>query len=70
LLKALEDIEEYQQISANIQIKQYLMDTRNDLKHMVKVVNMRRSILTHIDIICDITWSWVVLKDYIRLMQQ
>lgn len=70
LLKALEEIEEYQQISMNIQIKQYLLDTRNDLKHMVKVVNMRRSILTHIDIICDITWSWVVLKDYIRLMQQ
>lgn len=70
LLKALEDIEEYEQISMNIQIKQYLADTRNDLKHMVKVVNMRRAILTHIDIITDFTWSWVALKDYIRLMQQ
>ena len=36
---------------------------------MVKVVNMRRSVLTYIDIICDITWSWVALKDYIKLMQ-
>lgn len=70
LLKALEDIEEYQEVGSNIQIKQYLFDTRNDLKHMVKVVNMRRSVLTHIDIISDITWSWVALKDYIRLMQQ
>jgi WASH complex subunit strumpellin len=48
LLKALEDIEQYHQISSNIQIKQYLHDTRKDLKHMVKVVNMKKSITTHI----------------------
>ena len=62
-------MEQYNQVSSNIQIKQYLHDTRIDLKHMVKVVNMKKSITTHIEIITDITWSWTALKDYIHLMQ-
>jgi hypothetical protein len=37
---------------------------------MVKLVNIKRSTLSHIEIISDITWSWVVLQDYIRLMQK
>jgi len=47
-----------------------LFDTRNDLDHMVKIVNIKNSTITSIDIITDITWSWVALKDYIKLMQQ
>lgn len=70
LVKALEDIEQYQQISASIQIKQYLFDTRKDLDHMMKVVNINRSTLTSIEIICDITWSWIAMQDYIRIMQK
>jgi WASH complex subunit strumpellin len=37
---------------------------------MVKIVNIKNSTITSIDIITDITWSWVALKDYIKLMQQ
>lgn len=37
---------------------------------MVKLVGIKKSTLTHIEIISDITWSWIVLKDYTRLMQK
>ena len=37
---------------------------------MIKLVSIKKSTLTHIEIISDITWSWIVLKDYIRLMQK
>ncbi len=69
-IKALEDIEEYQQVSSKIQVKTYLHDTRNDLDHMIKLVSIKKSTLTHIEIISDITWSWIALKDYTRLMQK
>lgn len=69
-IKALEDIEEYHQVNSKIQVKTYLQDTRNDLDHMVKLVNIKRSTLSHIQIISDITWSWIALQDYIRLMQK
>jgi WASH complex subunit strumpellin len=69
-IKALEDIEEYNQVGSRIQVKTYLQDTRRDLDHMVKIVNIKNSTLTHIEIISDITWSWIALKSYIRLMQK
>jgi WASH complex subunit strumpellin len=47
-IKALEDIEQYHQISSSIQIKQYLFDTKNDLDHMIKIVNVKKSTLTSI----------------------
>ena len=69
-IKALEDIEEYNQVGSRIQVKSYLQDTRNDLNHMVKIVNIKKTTLAHIEIISDITWSWIALKQYIRLMQK
>lgn len=69
-VKALEDIEEYPQVSAKIQVKTYLHDTRKDLDHMIKLVNVKPSTLTHIEVISDITWSWIVLKEYTKLMQK
>lgn len=47
-IKALEDIEEYNQVNSKIQVKTYLSDTRNDLDHMVKIVNIKQSTLAHI----------------------
>jgi hypothetical protein len=37
---------------------------------MVKIVNIKKSTITFIDIITDVTWSWIVLQDYIKLMQK
>lgn len=37
---------------------------------MVKLANVKNSHLTSIDIISDITWSWRVLKDYIKYIQK
>lgn len=70
LISSLEDIEQYHQISSSIQIKQYLFDTRKDLDHMVKLANVKNSHLTSIEIISDITWSWLALKDYIKYIQK
>ena len=37
---------------------------------MIKVVNVKKSTLTFIEIISDITWSWIALKDYIKYIQK
>ena len=48
LIKALEDIEQYYQISNNLQIKAYLMETRMNLKHMIRTVNIKKQVLIHL----------------------
>lgn len=70
VIDSLNDIEQYQQISSSIQIKQYLQDTKNDLDHMIKLANIKRLHITAIEIISDITWSWTALKDYIKYIQK
>lgn len=70
VVESLKDIEQYHQISSSIQIKEYLFETCRDLEHMIKLANVKKSHLTSIDIISDITWSWVVLKDYIKYIQK
>lgn len=37
---------------------------------MIKLANVKKSHLTSIDIISDITWSWIALKDYIKYIQK
>ncbi|KAL4459953.1 hypothetical protein ABPG74_003479 [Tetrahymena malaccensis] len=70
LTEALDDIEQYNVMSENIQIKQYLLDTKKDLKRMVRIVNIQEEYLTHIDLISDITYSWQSLQGiYVINMQ-
>jgi WASH complex subunit strumpellin len=37
---------------------------------MVKLANVKKSHLTSIDIISDVTWIWIVLRDYIKPIQK
>lgn len=69
LSKALEDIEQYHQIAGSIQVKTYLHETRADLKHMMRIANIRPILLTHISFITDISYSWQCLKQFQGMMQ-
>ncbi|CAD8147536.1 unnamed protein product [Paramecium pentaurelia] len=69
LIQALEDIEQYPQISTSIQVKHYLNETRKDLTHMVKIVHIKSTLPSHISYIADFSYSWQCLKGYKDLMQ-
>jgi len=70
LIKALEDVEQFQQISDNLQIKSYLFETRQCLKHMVRTVQIRNQVLINLAQISDCSYAWQSLKEYRDLMQQ
>ena len=48
LIKALEDVEQFHQISDNLQIKSYLFETRLSFKHMIRTVQIRRQVLVNL----------------------
>lgn len=37
---------------------------------MVRIVNIHETLLTHIALISDITYSWQCLRDYMSIMQE
>ncbi|KRX07259.1 hypothetical protein PPERSA_00416 [Pseudocohnilembus persalinus] len=69
-IKALEDMEQYLPVDIDHYIKHYLEDTRKDLRHMNKISsNITPNQLTHLSLICDLSYSWKCLPDYVELMQ-
>lgn len=67
---ALEDIEKYDQIESNIQVRQHIDDTRKRLKSMLKVLNLKKRLLSDFRRITDCSYSFLILKDYISNMQK
>lgn len=63
-ISALEEVEQFEQIDTDVQIKQFLEDTRELLKQMIRVVNVRRQDLTKIEVITDLSYAFEVLNDY------
>ena len=70
LTQALEEVENYHQIEGNLQIKQFLIETRDYLKHMMNIVNLQNDILTRIARISDFSYAWLCMGDFLELMQE
>jgi len=69
VIRALEEVEQYNEIDTSLQIKQFLSDSRQLLLQMVRVVNLQESLLTNIDIISDMSYAWELMDDYRHVLQ-
>jgi WASH complex subunit strumpellin len=70
LIQALDDIEQYHQIEGNLQIKQFLQETKDYMRHMVDIVNLNSDILQWIARISDFSYAWNCMDDFTVLMQE
>ncbi len=70
LMSALEEVEEFHQIESSLQVKQYLGDTRDLLKKMIRYVNIKEEVLVNIGTISDISYAWEIINDYVDSMQK
>lgn len=69
LVQALEDVEQYHQIEGNLQIKQFLNESRDCLRHMVHIANLHEDIMTIIERVGDFSYAWESMEDFLGLMQ-
>eukprot|EP01062_Namystynia_karyoxenos_P056266 TRINITY_DN47237_c0_g1_i1.p1 TRINITY_DN47237_c0_g1~~TRINITY_DN47237_c0_g1_i1.p1 ORF type:complete len:1201 (+),score=529.48 TRINITY_DN47237_c0_g1_i1:83-3604(+) len=69
LISALTDVEEYHQVDSNLQVRQFLMDTRALLKTMVRYVNIEDRVRTTISAIGDFSYGWELIGNYVPMMQ-
>ena len=69
LITALMDIEDHHQIQNSLQVKQFLNETRDILKKMIRTLSVNERIKSHLDIVSDFhIVAWCVIHDYIQLM--
>jgi len=69
MITALDDIEVYEPIENNIQIRDFIIKTKEHLMHMVWSVNVKTSHLVSIETISDFSYSWKIIDHYLIIMQ-
>ncbi|XP_047143782.1 WASH complex subunit 5 isoform X1 [Hydra vulgaris] len=70
LIQALEEVQEFHQLESNMQVFQFLADTRKYLHQMVRTINIKEEVLITIGLVGDLSYAWEIMDRYTLLMQQ
>ena len=55
-------VQEFHQLETNLQVKQFLEDTRKVYLHqMIRVINIKEEVLITIQIVADLSYAWVII---------
>lgn len=69
LIRALEDVQAYHNLEANMQVKQYLLETRNFLHQMIHMLNIKDDVLVTLQFISDLSYGWRAIDNFTSIMQ-
>ncbi len=67
LIAALEDVEQFEAIDTNLQIKSFLDEARNIFRQMIRTVNIKHEVMHIIENVSDISYAWETLNDYLDI---
>ncbi|XP_059147627.1 WASH complex subunit 5-like isoform X2 [Physella acuta] len=70
LIQALEEVQEFHQLESNLQVRQFLADTRKYLHQMIRTINIKEEVLITIHIVADLSYAWNIMDSYTIYMQQ
>ena len=65
VITALEEVEQFHQIDASLQTKQYLADIRAHLRKMIRTVNVREEQQNTLTVVSDAAWLFSLIKSFI-----
>ncbi|EGB10206.1 hypothetical protein AURANDRAFT_23554 [Aureococcus anophagefferens] len=68
LVGALEEVEQFEQVDTNLQIKAFLADTREFLLQMVRITNVQHSVMHVIESVSDLSYAFDILGDYVPIL--
>ncbi|KAF2904175.1 hypothetical protein ILUMI_01995 [Ignelater luminosus] len=69
LIQALEEVQEFHQLDKNMQVIQFLTETRRFLHRMIKNMNVKEDTLIMLQIIGDVSYAWELIDSYTPIMQ-
>ena len=70
LILALEEVVQFQQIETNLQVQQFLKDTREFLGKMLMIVNIREEFLGILATVSDMSYAWQLIREFVPRMQE
>ncbi|XP_046858069.1 WASH complex subunit 5-like [Xenia sp. Carnegie-2017] len=69
LIQALEEVQEFHQLESNLQVCQFLADTRMFLHKMIRIINIKEEVLIIIQLVADLSYAWIIIDSYTSNMQ-
>jgi WASH complex subunit strumpellin len=70
LIQALEEVQEFHQLESNLQVKQFLEDTKRYLVQMLRTINIKEESLTTLELVADLSYAWIHIDSYTGFMQE
>ncbi|CAJ0967241.1 unnamed protein product [Ranitomeya imitator] len=70
LIQALEEVQEFHQLESNIQVCQFLADTRRFLHQMIRTINIKEEVLITMQIVGDLSFAWQLIDSFTSIMQE
>lgn len=61
---------EFHQLENNLHISQYLGDTRETLRNMLRMGSISEDIMISLNIVTDCCYAWNIMESFIDVMQQ
>ena len=57
-------VQEFHQLESNLQVRQFLADTRKYLHQMIRTINIKEEVLITIEIVADLSYAWDIIDRY------
>uniref|UniRef100_A0A3Q1JJX3 WASH complex subunit 5 n=1 Tax=Anabas testudineus TaxID=64144 RepID=A0A3Q1JJX3_ANATE len=70
LIQALVEVQEFHQLESNLQVCQFLADTRKFLHHMIRTINIKEEVLITMQIVGDLSYAWQIIDSFTTIMQE
>ncbi|TNN72878.1 WASH complex subunit strumpellin [Liparis tanakae] len=70
LIQALVEVQEFHQLESNLQVCQFLADTRRFLHQMIRTINIKEEVLITVQIVGDLSYAWQIIDSFTSIMQE
>uniref|UniRef100_A0A8C5DWL1 WASH complex subunit 5 n=1 Tax=Gouania willdenowi TaxID=441366 RepID=A0A8C5DWL1_GOUWI len=70
LIQALIEVQEFHQLESNLQVCQFLADTRKFLHQMIRTINIKEEVLITMEIVGDLSYAWQIIDSFTSIMQE
>uniref|UniRef100_A0A8C9R7B2 WASH complex subunit 5 n=1 Tax=Scleropages formosus TaxID=113540 RepID=A0A8C9R7B2_SCLFO len=70
LIQALVEVQEFHQLESNLQVCQFLADTRKFLHQMIRTINIKEEVLITMQIVGDLSYAWQLIDSFTSIMQE
>ncbi|XP_010788441.1 WASH complex subunit 5 [Notothenia coriiceps] len=70
LIQALVEVQEFHQLESNLQVCQFLSDTRKFLHQMIRTINIKEEVLITMQIVGDLSYAWQIIDSFTSIMQE